>query len=70
MVNNDFLERVIWEKIYANWKLFKMKNMQIFSLKNDAVTKCLKNHVQLVIFLSTRLECNLHQNFSFTQNYH
>ena len=39
-------------KISATCKLFKLKNMKIFSLKNDAVTK---NHVQLVSFLSTRL---------------
>lgn len=37
MVKNDFLEGVIWE-IFL---LFEMKNMHIFSLKNDAVTKCL-----------------------------
>ena len=55
MVNNDSLEGVIWEKNSAIWKLFEMKNMHIFSLKNDAATKCLKNHVQLVIFLSTKL---------------
>ena len=43
-------------KKFFIWKLFVMKNMQIFSLKNDAVTKCLTiNHVQLVSFLLTRL---------------
>ena len=43
MVNNDFLEGVIWEKISANWKLFVMKKYADISLKNDAANECFKN---------------------------